>query len=95
MNLPAVMQALIAGEVGQRPSSRSGSVARASNILYFANAEQTKEYLETTNSGERISCFAITEPGAGSDAAANIKFSAVQDGDDWVLNDEGVRLRRQ
>ncbi len=40
-----------------------------------------------TIEGERISCFAITEPGAGSDAA-NIKLSARRDGDDWVLNGE-------
>ncbi len=88
MNLPAVMQALIAGEVGRTfvPFRFGGE---ADNILYFANAEQRKEFLEPTISGERLSCFAITEPGAGSDAA-NIKFSAVRDGDDWVLNGEKV-----
>jgi alkylation response protein AidB-like acyl-CoA dehydrogenase len=40
-----------------------------------------------TIEGERLSCFAITEPGAGSDAA-NIKTSARRDGDDWVINGE-------
>ena len=86
MNLPAVMQALIAGEVGRTfvPFRFGGE---ADNILYFCNAEQRKAYLEPTISGERLSCFAITEPGAGSDAA-NIKLSAVRDGDDWVLNGE-------
>ncbi len=88
MNLPAVMQALIAGELGRTfvPFRFGGE---ADNILYFANAEQRKEFLEPTISGERLSCFAITEPGAGSDAA-NIKLSAVPDGDDWVLNGEKV-----
>ena len=35
----------------------------------------------------RHSCFAITEPGAGSDAR-NIRTSAVRDGDEWVINGE-------
>lgn len=86
MNLPAVMQALIAGELGRTfvPFQFGGE---ADNILYFANADQRREYLEPTISGDRLSCFAITEPGAGSDAA-NIRLSAVRDGDDWVLNGE-------
>lgn len=90
MSLPAIMQALIAAELGRTfvPFRFGGE---ADNILYFCNPEQRKEYLEPTISGERRSCFAITEPGAGSDAA-NIKLSAVQDGDDWVLNGEKVYI---
>jgi acyl-CoA dehydrogenase len=86
MNLPAIMQALIAAELGRTfvPFRFGGE---ADNILYYANADQRKEFLEPTISGERQSCFAITEPGAGSDAA-NIKLSAVKDGDDWILNGE-------
>lgn len=86
MNLPAVMQALIAQELGRTfvPFRFGGE---ADNILYYANDEQRKEYLLPTISGVRHSCFAITEPGAGSDAA-NIRLSAVQDGDDWVLSGE-------
>src|SRR5215467_3794217 len=86
MNLPAVMQSLIFTEIGHTfvPFRFGGE---ADNILYFANEEQKKEYLIPTIEGERISCFAITEPGAGSDAA-NIKLSARKDGDDWVLNGE-------
>ncbi len=86
MNLPAVMQALIAGELGRTfvPFRFGGE---ADNILYQANAQQRAEFLEPTISGARLSCFAITEPGAGSDAA-NIKLSAVRDGDDWILNGE-------
>ena len=86
MNLPAVMQALIAQELGRTfvPFRFGGE---ADNILYYANDEQRKEYLLPTISGARHSCFAITEPGAGSDAA-NIRLSAVRDGDEWVLNGE-------
>jgi acyl-CoA dehydrogenase len=86
MNLSAVMQSLVMTEVGRTwvPFRFGGE---ADNILYNANAEQRAEFLEPTIAGDRISCFAITEPGAGSDAA-NIKLSAVRDGQDWVLNGE-------
>src|SRR5690242_11321081 len=86
MNLPAVMQSLIWTETGRSyvPFRFGGE---ADNILYFANEDQKREYLIPTIEGDRISCFDLTEPGAGSDAA-NIKLSAKADGDDWVLNGE-------
>ena len=86
MNLPAVLQSLIWTEVG-RTFIQFRFGGEADNILYYANDEQKKEYLVPTIEGERISCFAITEPGAGSDAA-NIKLRARRDGDDWILNGE-------
>ncbi|MCW2903719.1 MAG: acyl-CoA dehydrogenase [Streptosporangiaceae bacterium] len=86
MGLPAVMQSLIWTEMGRSwvPFRFGGE---ADNILYYADEAQKNEYLLPTIAGDRISCFAITEPDAGSDAA-NIKLSARQDGDDWVLNGE-------
>ncbi len=86
MDLPAVMQSLIWTEVGRTwvPFRFGGE---ADNILYHADTAQREEYLLPTIAGERISCFAITEPGAGSDAA-NIRLSARRDDADWVLNGE-------
>jgi acyl-CoA dehydrogenase len=86
MDLSAVMQALIWTEIGRSwvPFRFGGE---ADNILYECDEKQKEEYLIPTIEGERISCFAITEPGAGSDAA-NIKLSARPDGDDWILNGE-------
>ncbi|WP_306204274.1 acyl-CoA dehydrogenase family protein [Actinoplanes sp. RD1] len=86
MNLPAVLQSLIWTEIG-RTFVQFKFGGDADNILYYANDQQKQEFLIPTIEGDRISCFAITEPGAGSDAA-NIKLSARQDGDDWVLNGE-------
>jgi acyl-CoA dehydrogenase len=86
MDLPAVLQSLIWTEVG-RTFVQFKFGGEADNILYYGNEDQKKEYLLPTIEGERISCFAITEPGAGSDAA-NIKLRARQDGDDWILNGE-------
>ncbi|WP_158881723.1 acyl-CoA dehydrogenase family protein [Amycolatopsis anabasis] len=86
MGLSAVMTALLEAELGKTfvPFSFGGS---ADNILFHANEEQKQRYLLPTISGERKSCFAITEPGAGSDAKA-IRTSAKKDGADWVINGE-------
>ncbi|OON72755.1 acyl-CoA dehydrogenase family protein [Streptomyces tsukubensis] len=86
MDLGAVMSAILVMETGRTyvPFSFGGS---ADNILYEANDEQKRRYLIPTIEGERRSCFAITEPGAGSDAR-NIRTRAVRDGDDWVINGE-------
>ncbi|WP_350302580.1 acyl-CoA dehydrogenase family protein [Peribacillus frigoritolerans] len=59
----------------------------ADNILYYGNEEQKKKYLIPTINGDKKSCFAITEPNAGSDTR-NIKMIAVKEGDEWVLNGE-------
>ncbi|MFD1051591.1 acyl-CoA dehydrogenase family protein, partial [Kibdelosporangium lantanae] len=86
MELGATMAALIEAELGRSfVQFRFGG--SADNILFYANEEQRETYLKPTIAGDRISCFAITEPGAGSDARA-IRTSAYQDGDDWVVNGE-------
>ncbi len=86
MGLGSLMAALIEIELGRTfVQFRFGG--DADNILFHANDEQKKRYLEPTISGERYSCFAITEPEAGSDAR-NIRTSAVRDGDEWVINGE-------
>ncbi|KAA2261138.1 acyl-CoA dehydrogenase [Solihabitans fulvus] len=86
MGLGAVMTALLESELGRSfVPFRFGGYA--DNILFHGNEEQKERYLLPTISGERISCFAITEPGAGSDAKA-IRTSARQDGSDWIINGE-------
>jgi acyl-CoA dehydrogenase len=86
MGLSAVMAALLEAELGRTfvPFRFGGA---ADNILFHANEEQKQTYLLPTISGERKSCFAITEPGAGSDAKA-IRTTARKDGTDWVINGE-------
>ena len=54
-------------------------------VLYHCNDEQKQRYLLPVISGERRSCYAFTEPDAGSDMAA-MRMAAVRDGDDWILN---------
>ncbi|WP_258348048.1 acyl-CoA dehydrogenase family protein [Saccharopolyspora gregorii] len=86
MNLSAVLTALIEIELGRTfvPFSFGGY---ADNILYHANEEQKQRYLVPTIEGERKSCFAITEPGAGSDAK-NLRTTARKDGAEWVIDGE-------
>ncbi|WP_231972652.1 acyl-CoA dehydrogenase family protein, partial [Nocardiopsis alborubida] len=86
MGLDAVTAAIIEIELG-RTFLTFKFGGEADNILYHANEEQKERYLLPTIAGERRSCFAITEPGAGSDAKA-IRTRAVRDGDAWVINGE-------
>src|ERR1700759_162303 len=86
--LGPVMSAIVAMETGRTfvPFSFGGT---ADNILYAGTDEQKQQYLIPTINGERRSCFAITETGAGSDAR-NIKARAVKDGGDWIINGEKI-----
>ncbi|MDL2268699.1 acyl-CoA dehydrogenase family protein [Desulfosarcina sp. OttesenSCG-928-A07] len=54
-------------------------------ILYDGTEEQKKTYLPRIATGEWTTAFALTEPDAGSDAA-NIRTSAVLEGEHWVIN---------
>ncbi|MGQ4892210.1 MAG: acyl-CoA dehydrogenase family protein [Candidatus Njordarchaeia archaeon] len=57
----------------------------AGGIAQYGTEEQKEKYLEKLVSGEYVGSYALTEPGAGSDAAA-LSLSARKEGDSWVLN---------
>jgi butyryl-CoA dehydrogenase len=54
-------------------------------LFKFGTEEQKQKYLVPLCKGEMLGSFALTEPGAGTDAAASTT-TAVLDGDQWVLN---------
>ncbi|MBK8791778.1 MAG: acyl-CoA dehydrogenase family protein [Holophaga sp.] len=54
-------------------------------IVYFGTEAQKAKYLPKLGSGELLAAYALTEPGAGSDAM-NAKTVATLEGDTWVLN---------
>jgi len=54
-------------------------------LLKFGTEEQKKKYLVPLASGEKLGCFGLTEPGAGSDAGSQ-KTTAVRKGDHYVVN---------
>jgi len=58
-------------------------------IEKFANDDQKKRFLEPLARGEKLGCFALTEPNAGSDAA-NQQTRAVREGDSWRISGQKV-----
>jgi len=54
-------------------------------VLAYGTAEQKEKFLRPLASGNWLGCFCLSEPHAGSDAAA-ITTRAVRDGDEFVLN---------
>ncbi len=54
-------------------------------IFEYGTPAQKEKYLHGLTSGEKLGAFALTEPGAGTDAAAG-QTTAVRDGDDYILN---------
>lgn len=51
----------------------------------YGNEEQKRKFLVPLAKGQKIGSFGLTEPDAGSDAAAQ-RTTAVLDGDEWVIN---------
>jgi len=83
--LDYLTQALVERELAKVSWALHVFVARPSKILMACQGEQIENYLLPCVRGEKIDCFALTEPGAGSDANA-IQTRAVRQGDDFVLN---------
>jgi butyryl-CoA dehydrogenase len=54
-------------------------------IYLFGTEEQKGKFVTPLAKGERIGAFALTEPGAGSDAAS-VQTTAILEGDSYVLN---------
>jgi alkylation response protein AidB-like acyl-CoA dehydrogenase len=58
-------------------------------IYAIGNDEQKKRWMPDLCAGKKLGAFALTEPGAGSDASAT-ETTAVRDGDHYVLNGQKV-----
>ncbi len=54
-------------------------------IVDLGTQEQKQRWLPAMAAGDKICAIAMTEPSGGSDLAA-LRTTAVQDGDEWVLN---------
>jgi glutaryl-CoA dehydrogenase (non-decarboxylating) len=56
-------------------------------LLQWGTEEQKQKFLVPQAKGEKIACFGLTEPGAGSDVAG-ICSTARLEGDEYILNGE-------
>ena len=54
-------------------------------IMTYGTEEQKQKYVKDLATGKKLGAFALTEPGAGTDAQG-AQTKAVLDGDEWVLN---------
>jgi butyryl-CoA dehydrogenase len=88
--LDYVSYAIVIEELS-RVDASLGVIASVNNSLVcyglekFATKEQKQEFLIPLASGKRLGAFSLSEPGAGSDAAAQ-KTTAVRDGDHYIIN---------
>jgi acyl-CoA dehydrogenase len=80
-------QVLVHEQYGQVTGGLWSFVPGAYDVLQHADADQRRHYLDPSLRGERFGAYAVTEPGAGSDART-LATTAVRDGDGWVLNGE-------
>lgn len=81
----------IAMEEISRGCASAGVIMSVNNSLYlgplntFGNSSQKSAYITPFTTGERVGCFALSEPGNGSDAGA-ASTTAVEKSDHYVLN---------
>uniref|UniRef100_A0A8C4R1M3 Short-chain specific acyl-CoA dehydrogenase, mitochondrial n=1 Tax=Eptatretus burgeri TaxID=7764 RepID=A0A8C4R1M3_EPTBU len=81
----------IAMEEISRGCASAGVIMSANNSLYlgpvakYGNESQKEEWITPFCDGLKVGCFALSEPGNGSDAGA-ASTTAQLDGDSWVLN---------
>lgn len=85
----AMEQVLVHEQLGQATGGLWSYIPGAYNALIHCSTEQRARYLEPSLRGERFGSYAITEPGAGSDARA-IQATAILDRGtgEYVLNGE-------
>jgi alkylation response protein AidB-like acyl-CoA dehydrogenase len=94
MGLDMVSYALVVEELGRADSNVRGIVS-VSNGLYgksvarWGTADQRARLLPGLASGDELGCYALTEPGAGSDPGA-LETRAERDGDEWVLSGQKI-----
>jgi alkylation response protein AidB-like acyl-CoA dehydrogenase len=89
MGLDTLSYCLVMEELGRADSSVRGIVSvnnglAGTTIARWGTEEQKREWLPRLCSGEALGCYALTEPGSGSDPASLVT-RAERDGGDWIL----------
>ena len=60
--------------------------ANVPNILYECKGDQIERFLIPVIEGKKTTCFAQSEPNAGSDPGGMMQTRAIKQGNNWVLN---------
>ena len=68
-------------------ASVHGCIGAVDPVRTFGNADQKRRFLPGLADGSRLSAFALTEPGAGSDLTA-LRTTARLEGDQYIVNGE-------
>ncbi|HRC54601.1 MAG TPA: acyl-CoA dehydrogenase [Kofleriaceae bacterium] len=82
---------VLAMEEVSRACASTGVIMSVNNSLVcdpiyrFGTAAQHREFLAPLAAGQKLGCFGLSEPEAGSDAGAQ-RTTAERDGDTWVIN---------
>jgi alkylation response protein AidB-like acyl-CoA dehydrogenase len=85
ISLALVLEEIAAGDGATSTIISVNNSVVCGPLLAFGTEAQKEKYLRPLASGKWLGCFCLTEPQAGSDAAA-ITLRATRDGDGYVLN---------
>src|SRR3954469_1857412 len=90
LGLDTLSYARIAEELGRADSSVRGIVSVSiglvgKTLVKWGSEDQKQRWLPGLCAGEGLGCYALTEPGSGSDPGSLVT-RAERDGDDWVIN---------
>jgi butyryl-CoA dehydrogenase len=86
-----VVSYILASEEINRACASTGVIMQSHNslvcdpILTFGTTAQHERWLRPLARGEKLGCFALSEPASGSDAAG-LQLTATRDGSGWRLN---------
>ena len=81
---------ILASEEINRACASTGVIMQSHNslacdpILHFGTKAQHERWLRPLARGDKLGCFALTEPASGSDAAG-LQMTAKRDGSAWLL----------
>ena len=88
--LDYVSEALICEEIERGESAFRTLISvhvglNSLSLLKYGSEEQKQRWLTPQAKGEKLACFGLTEPGAGSDVAS-MRSTARREGDTYLLN---------
>ena len=94
MGLDTVSYTLVVEEIGRADSNVRGIVSVSNGLVgktiaRWGTEAQRSQLLAGVASGEALGCYALTEPGAGSDPGS-LETRAERDGGDWRISGQKI-----